>query len=116
MAPVASAASASAGADLSNDRGTFGVPTDETPAVPVHRRIDVRFFPLNCYWTGVCYFTGDQHLNVELRRIALEKHMTLSEYCICNEEGKPLPVTCEEDIFRHLGVEFKLPCHRSTLT
>jgi DNA polymerase/3'-5' exonuclease PolX len=85
----------------------------EDPVAVVHRRIDLRLFPHNCYWTGVLYFTGGAELNVRMRQAALDQSMTLSEYAVCDAAGAPLPVTCEEDVFRHLGMPFLQPCERS---
>ncbi len=105
----------------------------------LHRRIDIRFFPKNCYWLGILYFTGPQELNVRMRQegttagplaciadaslyafppcwcfwwTALDKGMTLSEYCVCAPSGTPLVVNCEEDVFEHLGMPFMPPHER----
>jgi DNA polymerase/3'-5' exonuclease PolX len=82
---------------------------------PIHRRIDIRYFPANCYWCGVLYFTGDSLLNQEMRRIAIEKDLKLSEYCLATREGTgpALLVACEKDVFDHLGMKFLEPSERN---
>ena len=83
---------------------------------PIHRRIDIRFFPANCFWCAVLYFTGDSFVNTEMRRIAIEKGYKLSEYCLATAhgDGAVLPVLCEQDVYTHLGLEYVEPTQRSS--
>jgi DNA polymerase/3'-5' exonuclease PolX len=82
----------------------------------LHRRLDIRFFPANCFWCAVLYFTGDSFVNTEMRRIAIEKGMKLSEYCLScdNGDGAALPVHREEDVYEHLGLEYVVPTKRNS--
>ena len=94
--------------------GVVSVPSGATEE-PLHRRIDIRYFPYNCYWCGVLYFTGDSFTNQEMRRVAIEKGMKLSEYCLATEggDGPALPVNSEADVYAHLGLAYQTPAERS---
>lgn len=48
------------------------------------------------------------------RRVAIEKGMHLSEYCVKSADGERLPVTCEEDVYRHLGMKYQQPHERTS--
>lgn len=39
--------------------------------------------PYESYWCGLLYFTGSDMFNKQMRKLALEKGFTLSEYTIC---------------------------------
>ncbi|CAF0782280.1 unnamed protein product [Brachionus calyciflorus] len=77
----------------------------------LHRRIDIRLLPYDEYYCGVFYMTGSDVFNRDIRKIAKEKNFILNEYCLrkLNPDGTPgkaLKVESEEDIFRHLGIDF----------
>jgi DNA polymerase/3'-5' exonuclease PolX len=40
--------------------------------------------------------------------------MHLSEYCVKSADGERLPVTCEEDVYRHLGMKYQQPHERTS--
>lgn len=74
---------------------------------------------MESYWCGVLYFTGSQFFNIELRQLAIEKQLHLSEYSLCKADanGNPtkeeLPVTSEKDVFKHLGIPYVEPVDRN---
>ncbi|XP_072177426.1 DNA polymerase lambda-like isoform X1 [Diadema setosum] len=87
-----------------------------------HRRIDIIVAPYSEYPCALVHFTGSGHFNRSMRALAKKKGMSLSEHALRtgvvrrgNEkihEGIPLPVNSEEDIFRHLGLEYREPHER----
>lgn len=52
----------------------------------LHRRIDIRFIPYDCYPCGVLYFTGSDIFNTQMRLRAIEMGYTLNEYRICTKD------------------------------
>eukprot|EP00299_Pterocystis_sp_00344_P001944 c11878_g1_i1.p1 GENE.c11878_g1_i1~~c11878_g1_i1.p1 ORF type:complete len:113 (+),score=27.64 c11878_g1_i1:75-413(+) len=93
-------------------------PDDQVPDKIFARRIDIRVFPMESYYTGLLYFTGSDELNKHMRVKAIEQHFHLSEYELSavgetGTKGDPLPVTCERDIFDYLGMEYLEPHQRS---
>jgi hypothetical protein len=99
--------------------GLCKIPKDE---YAVYRRIDIRFVPYYSFGTALLYFTGSKNFNTDMRRVALSKNYTLSEYGIFEykknpetkkkEKGKQLPTITEEDVFNILGMEYKTPKER----
>eukprot|EP00301_Raphidiophrys_heterophryoidea_P026701 c9281_g1_i2.p1 GENE.c9281_g1_i2~~c9281_g1_i2.p1 ORF type:complete len:259 (+),score=70.02 c9281_g1_i2:576-1352(+) len=90
----------------------------QVPEKPLHRRIDIRVFPYETYYTALLYFTGSDQLNKQMRIKAIEMGMHLSEYAICpmgetGVKGDPLPVTCEKDVFDYLDMPYLEPHQRS---
>ncbi len=91
---------------------------DSESQTHLHRRIDLRMIPHEDYWCGLLYFTGSDFFNKQMRKIALERGFTLSEYSISpvgetGVTGQPLEVNSEEDIFSILDMEFAPPEKRS---
>ncbi|XP_038046453.1 DNA polymerase lambda-like [Patiria miniata] len=87
-----------------------------------YRRLDIIVAPYSQYYCALMHFTGSGHFNRSIRLLAKKKGMSLSEHALRTgvirhgqvkvHEGTPLPVTCEEDIFRHLGLEYREPEER----
>ncbi|XP_003705358.1 DNA polymerase beta isoform X1 [Megachile rotundata] len=82
------------------------------------RRLDIRLAPYDQYYCAVLYFTGSDLFNKNMRAHALEKNYTLNEYTLKRltpegTPGKPEIITCEEDIFRILGLPYKEPKDRN---
>eukprot|EP01130_Rhizamoeba_saxonica_P005686 TRINITY_DN2258_c0_g1_i1.p1 TRINITY_DN2258_c0_g1~~TRINITY_DN2258_c0_g1_i1.p1 ORF type:complete len:349 (+),score=76.96 TRINITY_DN2258_c0_g1_i1:213-1259(+) len=82
------------------------------------RHIDIKLFPLESFFTGLCHFTGSGEHNRQLRALALSKGMKLSEYGLypvgeTGVEGRTLAITCEKDIFDILGIDYLPPSMRS---
>jgi hypothetical protein len=88
----------------------------------IYRRIDIRFVPYHSFGTALLYFTGSKNFNTDMRRIALNKGYTLSEYGIFEykknpetkkkEKGIQLLTITEEDVFKILDMPYKTPKER----
>lgn len=70
--------------------------------------VDLRVVPKSAYGAALQYFTGSKEHNIRLRMIAMEAGMKLNEYGLF-KEGKLLEGTREEDIYRHLGLQWIPP-------
>ncbi len=77
------------------------------------RRIDIRFFPVESYYSAILYFTGAKDFNRKMRMIANNYGYTLNEYGLYDENNKTIPVSSEKDIFDILGMEYVDPQFRS---
>ncbi|XP_014204780.1 DNA polymerase beta [Copidosoma floridanum] len=82
------------------------------------RRIDIRLAPHDQYYCAVLYFTGSDLFNQNMRMHALEKKYTLNEYTLkkLTPEGTPgnaENISCEEDIFKIIGMPYKKPEERN---
>ena len=87
-----------------------------------HRRLDVITVPYCEYACAIMYFTGSDYFNRSMRLLAKKNGMSLSEHSLNNGvvrhggekvfEGTPLPVNSEEDIFRYLGLDYRIPQER----
>jgi DNA polymerase/3'-5' exonuclease PolX len=78
----------------------------------VSRRIDIRFIDIKNYYTALIYFTGNKNFNINIRRKALEKGMSLNEYGIKSEKNNIL-IKSEEDVFKILGIDYVEPENRN---
>lgn len=79
----------------------------------VARRIDIRSVPYHCFYPALIYFTGSKEFNIAIRRKALEKGFSLSEYGFKNnDDGKLMSFKSEKEIFSFLGMDFVEPKDR----
>jgi DNA polymerase beta len=83
-----------------------------------HRRIDIRFLPIDEFYCGVLYFTGSQLFNQEMRRHAHENGFILNEYSLrklgtTGVPGEPIRVNSEQEIFQYIDYPFKSPKDRN---
>jgi DNA polymerase beta len=83
-----------------------------------HRRIDIRFLPIDHFYCAVLYFTGSQLFNQEMRRHAHENGFILNEYSLrklgtTGVPGEPIRVKSEEEIFQYIDYPFKSPKDRN---
>jgi len=82
-----------------------------------YRRLDIRLLPMDEYYCGLLYFTGSNIFNTEMRSFANQKGFILNEHSLCPLEcgkpGKPLPVSCEKDVFDYLDYPYKSPSDRN---
>jgi len=76
------------------------------------RRIDIRFIPQESYYTAILYFTGSGDFNKRMRSVALSMGYTLNEYRLLDNQNKILKVESEQDVFKHLNMEYLMPIHR----
>lgn len=87
-----------------------------------HRRLDVILVPYSQYACAIMYFTGSDYFNRSMRLLAKKNGMSLSEHSLNTGvvrhggekvfEGTPLPVNSEKDIFRYLGLDYRIPEER----
>jgi len=79
----------------------------------LHRRIDIRFIPLESYYTALMYFTGPKDFNRKTRLLAINMDYMLNEYGLYDEHDKMMKIDSEKDIFDALGLEYLTPDKRS---
>ena len=88
--------------------------TPETPA----RRIDILIAEPSYYYFALLYFTGSYNFNIYMRRIALQKGLSLSEYGfkdlkdIKNIIDTSNIINSEEDIFKYIDITYVEPSKR----
>ena len=87
-----------------------------SPELPA-RRIDILIADPSYYYFALLYFTGSYSFNIYMRRVALEKGWSLSEYGIKNNNTKKFIDTTdiiksEEDIFKYLAIPYVPPNKR----
>lgn len=76
------------------------------------RRIDIRYIPYESLYYAIMYFTGSKDFNTKIRLLAINQGYTLNEYGLYKGTGKNkkiLKADSEEDIFKHLGLEYISP-------
>jgi DNA polymerase/3'-5' exonuclease PolX len=76
------------------------------------RRIDIRIFPTESYYSAILYFTGSKDFNRQMRLNAIAHNYILNEYGLYNEKGKMFKIETEKDIFDLLGMEYITPDKR----
>lgn len=85
------------------------------PNLPT-RRIDILVAEPSYYYFALLYFTGSYNFNIYMRRIALKKDLSLSEYGFKNNKTKEFVkienICSEEDIFKYLEIPYVLPENR----
>jgi len=79
----------------------------------VARRLDIRFMPYESYGSAILYFTGSANFNTDIRKIALSKGYSLSEFGFKKKSDNILiPCATEEDVFKFLNIPYKTPKER----
>ena len=79
------------------------------------RRIDILLTNKKHYYFTLLYFTGSYNHNIVMRRIALKKGLSLSEYGFTDLKTNKLldyDVNSEEDIFKIIDMEYVKPENR----
>ena len=77
------------------------------------RRLDIRFMPYESYGSALLYFTGSANFNTDIRKIALSKGYSLSEFGFKKKsDGILIPCKTEEDVFKFLDLKYKTPKER----
>lgn len=77
------------------------------------RRIDIRFIPIESYFTALMYFTGSANFNENIRNIAKKKGYKLNEYELVNiNDNKKELILSEFDIFNFLNLKYIEPKNR----
>ena len=85
------------------------------PELPA-RRIDILLADPSHYYFALLYFTGSYNFNIYMRKVALKKGNSLSEYGFKDGKGNLIDTSTsihsEEDIFAYLGIPFVTPDKR----
>jgi DNA polymerase (family 10) len=85
-------------------------PTKSSIVLASGVQVDLRVVDESQFWTALLYFTGSKDHNIALRRRALDRGWSLSEYGVKEEStGKNLPGSTEEDLYRMLGLQYIEP-------
>lgn len=89
-----------------------------SPELPA-RRIDILIADPSYYYFALLYFTGSYTFNIYMRRIALSKGLSLSEYGFKDKKGNKLDthetIKSEHDIFNYLDIPYILPEKRDNV-
>lgn len=97
---------------LANGKNKFMGLCKLSPELPA-RRIDILIADPSYYYYALLYFTGSYQFNIYMRRIALQKNLSLSEYGLKDKTGKIIDTTdkikSEKDIFDYLEIPYVLP-------
>ncbi len=73
-------------------------------------QVDARVVEKNQYGSALQYFTGSKEHSVALRKIALRKGLTLSEYGLSTLKGKKVIASkTEEEVYHKLGMQYIPP-------
>ncbi len=67
--------------------------------------MDIRVVPTKNYGAALQYFTGNKDHNIELRKIAIDKGLKLSEYGLF-KGSKMIAGKTEEEIYKKLGLDW----------
>jgi DNA polymerase (family 10) len=70
--------------------------------------VDLRHVPSASYGAALLYFTGSKAHNIQLRRIAIEKGMSLNEYAL-TRGAEVVAGRTEEEVYRALGMSWIPP-------
>lgn len=79
------------------------------------RRIDIKMYPYNSYYTALLYFTGPYELNTKMRSRAKKLGYKLNEYGLFKGDTKQ-KINSEKDVFDKLGFEYLTPIERQNKT
>jgi DNA polymerase (family 10) len=71
-------------------------------------QVDLRLVPEESFGAALLYFTGSKEHNIELRRIAIEKGMSLNEYGLTRGK-KTVAGRGEDEVYRALGLDWIPP-------
>jgi DNA polymerase (family 10) len=75
--------------------------------------VDFKLVPKESWAFSLCHFTGSKYENIELRRRALSKGVTLNEYGFFRDGERINGIfNTEEDIYNFLQLPYKLPQSR----
>jgi DNA polymerase beta len=78
-----------------------------------YRRLDILYTPEEQYGFALLYFTGSMKFNIAVRKIALEKGLSLNEHGFKAIKTQEIPVLkTEEEILNYLGIKMIDPKKR----
>lgn len=72
-------------------------------------RFDIIVVPIDMVGTAMMHFTGSGDFNQKMRNIAKKKNMKLNEYELLDANNKKIKINSENDIFKHLGMDYVKP-------
>ncbi len=72
-------------------------------------QVDLRVLPKERFGSLLQYFTGSKEHNVQLRILALEKGLSLSEYGFKREDGAEITCPTEEEVYGTVGLPWIPP-------
>ncbi|RPI35667.1 MAG: DNA polymerase/3'-5' exonuclease PolX, partial [Methanoregulaceae archaeon] len=85
-------------------------PTKSSVILESGIQVDLRVVEEGQYWTALQYFTGSRDHNIALRRRALARGWSLSEYGVKEEKSKMNRAgSTEEDLYKMLGLPYIEP-------
>ena len=94
---------------LANGKNKFMGICKISPELPA-RRIDILIADPSYFYFALLYFTGSYSFNIYMRRIALQKNISLSEYGFKDKNNKIIDtsdiIKSEQDIFDYLKIIF----------
>ena len=103
---------------LANGKNKFMGICKISPELPA-RRIDILIADPSYYYFALLYFTGSYSFNIYMRRIALQKNISLSEYGFKDKNNKIIDtsdiIKSEQDIFDYLKIPFVSPEKRDNI-
>ena len=76
--------------------------------ISIGLQVDLRHVPEESFGAALLYFTGSKDHNIALRRIALDKGLSLNEYGLLRD-GRPVAGRTEQDIYRALDLPWIPP-------
>jgi len=71
-------------------------------------QVDLRLVPAESFGAALLYFTGGKSHNIELRKLALERGMSLNEYGL-TQDSRVVAARTEEDVYHALGLAWIPP-------
>ena len=71
-------------------------------------QVDLRVVPETSFGAALLYFTGSKEHNIELRKLAIDKGLSLNEYGLTKGE-KTVAARTEEDVYKALGLDWVPP-------
>ena len=71
-------------------------------------QVDLRLVPLESFGAALLYFTGSKQHNIELRKLAIDRGMSLNEYGLTKGE-RVVAARTEEEVYRALGLDWIPP-------
>jgi len=75
-------------------------------SIRTHRgfQVDLRVLEPTRWGTALQYFTGSQAHNIQLRELAIDQGLSLSEYALKREDGSEILCATEEEVYATLGL------------
>ncbi len=82
--------------------------TKSSVRLDIGLQVDLRVVPEASFGAALLYFTGSKEHNIELRKLAIEKGMSLNEYGLTKGE-RTVAARTEHDVYKALGLAWIPP-------